>query len=161
LLQHRHTRVEVEELAKIYWPVAFLHAEVEMAFAIPDPTLTDEMIQISDAIEAESQDYCETLYAWSNHDCTPPGDLIGKARALAAFLLKQHNNDWRYLRNTDPLLSELVRCMCTIKTPDDIYKLTEAWKSLGSYVNEDDRTLQSLERMSKDAQWSSQSFPSC
>jgi hypothetical protein len=173
VFQRSHTDVDVRELARICWPIVFLHAEVELMFAVQDPVLKDHMVEILEALYAEMQKYWEALSAKLDPKTKPPGDLIARARALAALLLQQHNNHWRYLQNTDLMLSELVRCIGAIRTSwtfDEVRDLMDAWevrdfmdawKNLKRYVNEDDRTLQSLAKAWKDIQWSPRSFSSC
>lgn len=98
--------------------------------------------------------------SYPNPGLEQPGDLIVKARARAAHLTKRHGRDWRYLRSTDLLVSELARCIGEIGHINGIAAFVWAWGNLASYVHESDRDLELLEQMARDVSFMPRTFPS-
>jgi len=152
-----HAAVSKSELAKLFWPLAFVNTEIKFAYATQDLAMRDEMDEVILGVCTESQGYWTLIGSYPHRGFEAPGDLATKARARAADLVKQHNKDWRYLRNIDLMMGEVVRCLCGIGTYVQVSEFVEAWEVLSSYVHEDDHTLRSLETMAKDAP---RTFPS-
>ena len=151
------TGVDIEELVGIIWPFTYLGAEVEIGLALQ---LKDRHESLNEMFQAELEETGKFLKAHSNPGLDLPGNIIAKARARAAALIEQHDQDWGFLRNISLMLLEVVRCMDNIKTFRKYCGFMDALGNLASYANEDDRGLESLEKMSQDAQWVPQSFPS-
>lgn len=146
-----HAAVGKSEPAKLFWPLAFVNTGIKFACATQDMALRDEMDEAIMGVCSESEGYWTLIQSYPHRGFEAPGDLVTKARARAADLTKQHNRDWRYLRNIDLMMGEVVRCLCNIGTYVQVCEFVEAWEVLGSYVHEDDHTLRSLEKMAKDA----------
>lgn len=152
-----HAAVSKSELAKLFWSLAFLNTEVKFAYATQDLAVRDDMDEVIVGVCTESERYWTLIGSYPHRGLEAPGDLVTKARARAAHLIKQHNKDWRYLRNIDLMMGEVVRCLCGIGTYVQVCEFMEAWEVLGSYVHEDDHTLRTLQTMAKDAP---RTFPS-
>jgi hypothetical protein len=73
----------------------------------------------------------------------------------AKRLITEQGKDRRYQVNTSLMVNEMVRFVGEIKTSDGFRDFATAWKYLQSYVNEDDKHLRLLEKVSKDPE----SFP--
>jgi hypothetical protein len=160
VLKPSHASIDEKELAKIFWPLAFLHTDVEFACFTQDVATREEMEEALGGIYAASQEYRIPMQAYPHPGLESPGDLIAKARDRAAHLTKQHGKDWRYLRNTDLMVSELVRCIGEIGDINQVHAFAWAWQNLASYVHESDRELQMLEQMARDARCLPRTFPS-
>ena len=160
VLQPSHASIDEKELAKIFWPLAFVHTDVEFACFTQDVATREEMEEALGGMYNESLAYRIPMQAYPHPGLESPGDLIAKARARAAHLVKQHGKDWRYLRNTDLMVSELVRCIGEIGDINQVHAFAWAWQNLASYVHESDRELQMLEQMARDARCLPRTFPS-
>ena len=151
VLKPSHGSVGNRELAKIFWPFAFVDAELGLACAAQDVAAYNELHKALEGLDVEAEGYWEMILPNLHHGLETPGDRIAKARARASKLTEQHGKDWLYLRHTDLMMSEIVRCLCNITASDQACDFVEAWECLASYVHEDDQTLGSLEKMAKDA----------
>jgi hypothetical protein len=160
ILQPSHVGIDNKELAKIFWPFAFVHTRIGLTFATEDEALDNEMTKTLEGMYAESHVYWIPMLAYPDPGLEQPGDLISKARTRAAHLTKRHGRDWRYLRSTDLMVSELVRCIGEIGDINQIAAFVWAWGNLASYVHESHRNLEMLERMARDVRFMPRTFPS-
>jgi hypothetical protein len=161
-LQPSHIGIDHKELAKIFWPLAFVHTRLGFTFATEDEdeALDNKMTEALEGMAAESQVYWMPMLAYTHPGLEQPGDLIAQARARAAHLIKRHGRDWRYLRSTDLMVNELVRCIGEIGEINQIAAFVWAWGNLASYVHESDRNLEILEQMARDVRYPPRTFPS-
>jgi hypothetical protein len=144
-IHYRYTTPDKDLLAEIMWPVAFLNDKVTLEFP-----------EGFESLHATLNEYREVL---RKHPCgtlEAPGDLIIKARMRAERLITEQCKDWRYQVNTSLMVNEIVRFTGEIKTFDGFRDFANAWKYLQSYVNEHDRNLRLLEKVSKK---DTESFP--
>lgn len=154
ILPPSYIGIDNKELAKIFWLFAFVHTKIGLTFATEDEALDNEMTETLEGMHAESQVYWIPMLAYPN-----PG-LISKARARTAHLTKRHGRDWRYLRSTDLMMSEVMRCIGEIGHINGIVAFVWAWGNMASYVHESDRDLEMLEQMARDVRFMPRTFPS-
>lgn len=162
ILHPSHISIDYKELAKIFWPLAFVHTKLGFTFATEDEdeALDKGMTEALEGMRAESQVYWIPMLAYPDPGLDQPGDLIAKVRARTAHLTKRHGRDWRYLRSTDLMMSEVMRCIGEIGHINGIAAFVWAWGNMASYVHDGDRDLEMLEQMARDVRFMPRMFPS-